>query len=114
MLLVPKIEDGNNFGVSIQEDVLAEIVKAESDAITYLDQLNKYFFTRGKMVSKVLKYPRICDYRRAIDEYDEKLFHNYRLILLEVQNTYLCIHDIIFKNIEKIRQPRNYHTGSLY
>ena len=29
------------FTALLQEDVLAEIVKAESDAITYLDQLNK-------------------------------------------------------------------------
>eukprot|EP00731_Ephydatia_muelleri_P034777 Em0076g10a len=40
-LLIPKIEDGNNFGVGVQEDILAEVSKAESDAGTYLEQVSR-------------------------------------------------------------------------
>ena len=41
-MMVPKIEDGNNFGVGIQEDVLGEVGKSEADAGSYLEQLSRY------------------------------------------------------------------------
>ena len=37
--MIPKIEDGNNFGVSIQEDTLAELRTVESEALAYYDQV---------------------------------------------------------------------------
>ena len=64
--MIPKIEDGNNFGVSIQEDTLAEIQSVESEAAAFFDQISRYFISRAKIVSKVAKYPHIEDYRRAV------------------------------------------------
>merc|ERR1712106_676692 len=46
-LLIPKIEDGNNFGVGVQEDALGELRQVEAECATYLDQLSRYFLTRG-------------------------------------------------------------------
>ena len=40
--MIPKIEDGNNFGVGIQEDILGEVSKAEADAGSYLEQVSRY------------------------------------------------------------------------
>jgi len=40
--LIPKIEDGNNFGVSIQEDTLSEIQSVESEAAAFFDQISRY------------------------------------------------------------------------
>jgi len=51
--MIPKIEDGNNFGVSIQEDTLGEIQSVESEAAAFFDQISRYFVSRGKIVSKV-------------------------------------------------------------
>ena len=45
-MLIPKIEDGNNFGVGVQEDALAELRQVEAECATYLDQLSRYFLTR--------------------------------------------------------------------
>lgn len=64
--MIPKIEDGNNFGVSIQEDTLAEIQSVETEAAAFFDQISRYFVSRAKVVSKVAKYPHIDDYRRAV------------------------------------------------
>lgn len=64
--MIPKIEDGNNFGVSIQEDTLAEVQSVESEAAAFFDQISRYFISRAKIVSKVAKYPHIEDYRRAV------------------------------------------------
>ncbi|KAF5397398.1 Proteasome activator complex subunit 3 [Paragonimus heterotremus] len=38
---IPRIEDGNNFGVGIQEEVLSEASSIERDACTFLDQITR-------------------------------------------------------------------------
>lgn len=48
--MIPKIEDGNNFGVSIQEDTLAEVQSVESEAAAFFDQISRYFISRGTSV----------------------------------------------------------------
>ncbi|XP_071812603.1 proteasome activator complex subunit 3-like [Apostichopus japonicus] len=113
-LLIPRIEDGNNFGVSIQEDTLAELRQVESDAASYLDQITRYFITRGKLISKVAKYPHVGDYRKGVEEIDQKEFFNLRLTCIELRNTYLSLLDLIEKNKDKIRKPRNSNAETLY
>lgn len=113
-LNIPRIEDGNNFGVSIQEETLSEVQRIEGEAATFLDQISRYFITRGKIVSKVVKYPNLNDYRRTILELDEKEFISLRLCCVEIRNHYLCLHDSITKNLEKIKKPRSMNHDSLY
>ena len=110
---IPKIEDGNNFGVSIQEDILAEARQVETEVATYLDQISQYYLTR-KIMSKVAKYPHIDDYKRTITELDEKEFLNMRLVFCELRNHYASLHDMIIKNYDKIVKPRNTHTDNMY
>ncbi|CAH1788499.1 unnamed protein product [Owenia fusiformis] len=112
--LMPKIEDGNNFGVSIQEDSMSEARQVESEAASYLDQISRYFITRAKIVSKVAKYPHVEDYRRTITELDEKEFVSIRLVVMELRNHYATLHDLIMKNLEKIKKPRSQNTTSMY
>jgi len=112
--MIPKIEDGNNFGVSIQEDTLAEIQSVESEAAAFFDQISRYFISRAKVVSKVAKYPHIEDYRRAVQEMDEKQFLSLWLVLSEVRNRYCSLHDIVMKNMEKLKKPRSSNAQHLY
>lgn len=112
--MIPKIEDGNNFGVSIQEDTLAEIQSVESESAAFFDQISRYFISRAKVVSKVAKYPHIEDYRRAVQELDEKEFLSLWLVMCEVRNRYSSLHDIVIKNMEKLKKPRSSNTESLY
>ena len=112
--MIPKIEDGNNFGVSIQEDTLAEIQAVESEAAAFFDQISRYFLSRAKVVSKVAKYPHIEDYRRAVVELDEKEYLSLWLVVCEVRNRYSSLHDIVIKNMEKLKKPRSSNTESLY
>ncbi|XP_050427985.1 proteasome activator complex subunit 3 isoform X2 [Adelges cooleyi] len=113
-LLIPKIEDGNNFGVSIQEDTLAEIQQVEVEASNYLDQVSRYYASRAKLVSKVVKYPYIEDYRRSVEELDEKQYLSISLTMHEIRNRYSTLHDIVIKNFDKIKKPRSSNTDSLY
>jgi len=105
--LIPKIEDGNNFGVSIQEETLGEIRTVESEAAAFFDQISRYYMTRAKLVSKVAKYPHIDDYRRTVVELDEKEYLSLRITLAEMRNHYATLHDMITKNMDKIRKPRS-------
>ena len=52
------------------------------------------------------KYPHINDYRRTVDELDEKEYLSLRITLAEVRNHYASLHDMIIKNMEKIKKPR--------
>ncbi|CAJ0596801.1 unnamed protein product [Cylicocyclus nassatus] len=113
-LLIPRIEDGNNFGVSIQEETLGEVRNVESEAASFLDQMSRYFTSRAKLLTKIAKYPHVDDYRRAILDMDEKQFINIRLVVLEMRNHFSTLYDIITKNIEKIKKPRNSNMDMLY
>ncbi|CAL8271636.1 unnamed protein product [Lota lota] len=113
-LLIPRIEDGNNFGVSIQEETVAELRTVEGEAASYLDQISRYYITRAKLVSKVAKYPHVEDYRITVSEIDEKEYISLRLIVSELRNQYVTLHDMILKNFEKIKKPRNSNAESLY
>ena len=103
---IPRIEDGNNFGVSIQEDILGEINSVEDQAGAFYDQISRYFLTRAKIVTKIAKYPNVDDYRLNIKEIDEKQFISLRLTAIEVRNHYAVLHDLVTKNLENIRLPR--------
>ncbi|ESN93698.1 hypothetical protein HELRODRAFT_186068 [Helobdella robusta] len=112
--MVPKIEDGNNFGVSIQEDSITEARQVETEAAACLDQVSRYFLMRGKIVSKVAKYPHVDDYRRAVQELDEKEFISVKLALTEIRNNYASLHDLVSKNMDKIKKPRSANTDNMY
>ncbi|VDP09307.1 unnamed protein product, partial [Soboliphyme baturini] len=113
LFLIPRIEDGNNFGVSIQEDTLSEVRTVEAEAASFLDQISRYLVARGKLVSKVAKYPHVEDYRKAIVDLDEKEFINLRLVLMEVRNhyvsAYLLVLHFLFKVSKSFRDESKSH-----
>jgi len=112
-LNIPRIEDGNNFGVSIQEETVSELGRAEDSGFAVLESMTKYFISRAKLVTRVLKYPNIKDYRQSILELDEKEFINLRLCCLDLRNNYAILHDMIVKNLEKLKTPRTSHHSTL-
>jgi len=114
-LNIPKIEDGNNFGVSIQEDTVAELGRAEDSGYAVLDNVSKYFVRRAKLVSKVLKTPHIADYHQAVMELDEEKYVSLQLCMLDLRNNYAILHDMITKNLDKIKTPRRSdHLASIF
>jgi len=142
---------------------VAELRTVESEAASYLDQISRYYITRAKLVSKIVKYPHVVgsaaagargprllsnavcclqeDYRRTITEIDEKEYISLKIIVSELRNQYVSplgpcaghthththvlllmsaccfqviLHDMILKNIEKIKKPRNSNAEALY
>ena len=112
-LLIPRIEDGNNFGVSIQEEIVAELRTVESEAASCLDQISRYYITRAKLVSKIAKYPHVEDCHHTVTEINEKEYISLQLITSELRNQYVTLHDMILKNIEKIKRPRSSNAETL-
>jgi len=113
-LNIPQIEDGNNFGVGVQEETVGELGRAETDTFAILDNMTKYFVTRGKLLVKMKKHPDIEDFAMSVDELDEKEFINMRLCAADLRNTFALIYDVITKNLEKIQKPRSNHLATLF
>jgi len=94
---VPKIEDGNNFGVAVQEEVLAELGRCEDFTVQSVAVSTKYYMTRGKLVSKFLKYPGLKDFQECIHELDEKTYYEIVSILRDLRNNYAIVYDFVQK-----------------
>lgn len=115
-LLTPAISDGNNFGVSVQEEVIQEFGRAEENAFNALDTISKYYLQRAKLITKRNKYPLVEDYRQCIRQTDEKVYITMRLSLMDLRNNYSLLHDMLQKNYPKVVNPRgsNASVAAMY
>lgn len=114
-LNIPRIEDGNNFGVEVQQEALEEFTRAENNGLAVLDQMMKYYCTRAKLTSKILKYPNVEDYRQAIIELDMKEMLTTKICMMDIRNCYATLYDVVMKNYEKLNQPRSgSHANQFY
>ena len=106
-LLIPAIEDGNNFGVEIQQECVDATIIAENDIYQRLQEIHKYFSNRAELVTKAVKHPKCEDFRLAIQERD-RMFHKFLVISLNsVRNYYMNLHDLVVKNQNKIKKPKS-------
>eukprot|EP01028_Stygiella_incarcerata_P013349 TRINITY_DN82191_c0_g1_i1.p2 TRINITY_DN82191_c0_g1~~TRINITY_DN82191_c0_g1_i1.p2 ORF type:complete len:252 (-),score=97.10 TRINITY_DN82191_c0_g1_i1:139-894(-) len=105
-LLIPKIEDGNNFGVGIQEEAMGEISRAEDGVYMLLEGVIKYHERRAKLITSIVKHPYVDDYRHALEELDRKEFNNVRLSFRDLRDQCLTLYDFLTKNEDKIKKPR--------
>ncbi|RDB28483.1 Proteasome activator complex subunit 3 [Hypsizygus marmoreus] len=113
-LTMPKIEDGDNFGVQIQEEVLGELQRAQEGAYNMRDAARQDYLARARICSKIVKYPNVEDYTLSLKEHDEKQLYLARQHLLDIRNIYAVLTDLIHKNISKIRAPKAYNSVALY
>lgn len=113
-LTMPKIEDGDNFGVQIQEEVLSELHRAQESAYNLRDTARQDYLTRAKICSKLIKYPNLEDYMLALKEHDEKQIYFSRQHIIDIRNMYASLMDLIQKNITKIRVPKANNNRALY
>lgn len=113
-LNIPRIQDGNNFGVSIQASVVSDLHKAENSGLLFYENISKYFEGRAKITTKTEKHPNNQDYQQALNHLDEKKWINTWIYFVDLRSSYAIIYDLISKNIEKILQPRNLHPSTFY
>ncbi|KZT74934.1 proteasome activator pa28, REG alpha/beta subunit [Daedalea quercina L-15889] len=113
-LSMPKIEDGDNFGVQIQEEVLTELHRSQESAYNIRDAGRTDHLNRAKICSKIVKYPHLEDYALALKEHDEKQLYVARQNLYDLRNVYAILTDILHKNIAKIRAPKGNNLSGMY
>ncbi|KAJ7161344.1 proteasome activator pa28 REG alpha/beta subunit [Mycena crocata] len=113
-LTMPKIEGGDNFGVQIQEEVVAELLRSQDSAFNLRDAARNDYLARAKICSKLIKYPNVKDYTLALKEHDDHQFYLARQHLIDLRNIYAVLTDLIHKNIAKIRVPRSGNSVALY
>ncbi|XP_053901554.1 proteasome activator complex subunit 1 isoform X2 [Malaclemys terrapin pileata] len=113
-LQVPRIEDGNNFGVAVQEKVFELMTGLRTKLEGFQTQISKYFSERGDAVAKAAKNPHVGDYRQLVHELDEAQYAEIRLMVMEIRNLYAILYDIVVKNFEKIKKPRGETKGMIY
>ncbi|KAL7857508.1 hypothetical protein SRHO_G00164070 [Serrasalmus rhombeus] len=112
--LIPKIEDGNDFGVAVQEKILERIAAVKTKVEGFQTNINKYFSERGDAVAKASKETHVMDYRALVHEKDEATFSEIRVIVLDIRGFYAELYDIISKNLEKVTNPKGEEKPSMY
>uniref|UniRef100_A0A8C4SI99 Proteasome activator subunit 1 n=1 Tax=Erpetoichthys calabaricus TaxID=27687 RepID=A0A8C4SI99_ERPCA len=113
-LQIPKIEDGNNFGVAVQEKVFELMTNTRTKLEGFQTQISKYFSDRGDAVAKAAKQPHVGDYRQLVHELDQIQYTEVRLMVLEIRNIYAILYDIVSKNFDKIKKPRGDSKALIY
>ncbi|EDR06025.1 proteasome activator subunit 3 [Laccaria bicolor S238N-H82] len=111
ILTIPQIEDGDNFGVQVQEKVLDQILIADKSATIFRSAALDHHLDHARICSKLCKYPNVKDYARALEEHDKRQIYIARERLREIRNEYAILVDVIQKNISKIRVPKANHGG---
>lgn len=109
-LNVPKVLEGHNVGVSIQEESIGELSRAEDNGFAVLDAIAKYHLARARMVNEFLKSPDVDDFRASIMELDFKEWVNLRTILVDLRNNWFVLYDSLMKNLDRIKKPRSAHS----
>ncbi|XP_075899174.1 proteasome activator complex subunit 1 [Nelusetta ayraudi] len=113
-LQVPKIEDGNNFGVAVQEKVFELLTNTRTRIEAFQTQISKYYSERGDAVAKASKSSHVGDYRQLVHEQDQYQYWELRLVVLDIRSTYAVLFDIINKNYDKIKKPRGDGKALIY
>ncbi|XP_075067269.1 proteasome activator complex subunit 1 [Mixophyes fleayi] len=105
-LQIPQIEDGNNFGVAVQEKVFEVMTSLRTKLDASNTAISKYLSDRGDAVAKAAKGPHVGDYRALVHQLDESQYSELRITALEIRNFYATLCDVIIKNYSKIKRPR--------
>ena len=112
-LQVPEMQDGNNFGVQVQGDMLNEVGGVEGKSNAFMQALSVYHLSRAEVAAKLAKYPGVEDYQRSLEEMDVKEFISLRLIAREMRNSCVGLLDTFAKNMDKIVTPRSHNENIL-
>ena len=76
--------------------------------------VNHKMFLFNSFASDICKDPHIDDYRQGLRQLDERAFLSLINVVMSIRDAYGKIHDVITKNIEKIKMPRTSNAGSLF
>lgn len=107
ILMLPRVEDGNNFGVSVQKEAIDALGDAQEQLRIIADNIAMYYRSRGEAVTFMVRFSDIRDYIKAVMEIDESQFYSLKLYVKSLRNIYASIYDSTWKNMDKLQNPRH-------
>ena len=107
ILKLPRVEDGNNFGVSVQKDSIDALSDAQDQLKIIVDNIASYYRIRGEAVAYMVRFCDIRDHIQAVVEIDESQFYSLKLYLKSLRNIYASFYDSTWKNMEILQNPRH-------
>jgi len=108
------VEDGNNFGVEVQEECVSELHRVEDTGFTVLESTSKYHQIRAQLCHKMTKHSTLEDYREACLEYDRVQVEIIKLTVMDMCHNLYMLHDMLTKNLDKIIKPRTENSHGMY
>ncbi|KAK8793631.1 hypothetical protein WA171_002764 [Blastocystis sp. BT1] len=105
-LNVPRIEDGNNFGVSVQEEYIANLNSMEGAISNVVSFISNYLLNRGVLLGNLIRFPDVEDLQYMLASYDEWYIMQFRMNLIDCRNSLALLYDHIGKNINWLYVPR--------
>ena len=114
-LMMPRIEDGNNFGVGVQEELLGMLNSGRVSGLGVLKTVTKYFFNRGRVLTDIKKNPGVPDFVMHLRDLDEQQYVNLVTSVSDLRNNYTMLYDKLVKNEEKLLRPKGVqsHTAAM-
>ncbi|KAN0028703.1 hypothetical protein ACTFIV_010555 [Dictyostelium citrinum] len=112
-LNIPKIEDGNNIGVDIQEDIISQVAKIEECYTSLLDFAEEYHKVRARLLKKAIKHKDVDMYRYSIARIDENEIDRARFGFQDLSQNYCTLYSVIVKNFAKLETPRPTSASNL-
>ncbi len=107
-LRVPKVEDGNNFGVEVQEKCLSEATHCVTTIKSILVNLSmeRYFSDRLDLFTLMCRYPQMDDAKQKYNEVDMNQFEYLRQAIMVLRDMLIGIHNNVSKNMTKVKEPK--------
>ncbi|ETO18811.1 proteasome activator complex subunit 1 [Reticulomyxa filosa] len=113
-LCVPEMQEGNNFGVDVQQAVLETLLYFEENVRKYNDSLSTYYIQRGKRITDIYKNPQISNFRNALTTFDLDQYVELRSICCDLREFYYQLYNLYTKNFDKLKQPRTTKNTSFF
>jgi len=114
VLLIPKVEDGNNFGVEVQETCLSQVKQIEIEMLMAIEEQAAYHLERATIISKVSTNIEILDYKQYIYDADERHCRKLQDAAMNLRSSYNKLYRTITQNYDKITAPRGINNNHLH
>uniref|UniRef100_A0A2K5C1V1 Proteasome activator complex subunit 2 n=1 Tax=Aotus nancymaae TaxID=37293 RepID=A0A2K5C1V1_AOTNA len=112
--LIPKIEDGNDFGVAIQEKVLERMNAVKTTVEAFQTNTSKCFSERGDAMAKASQETPVMDYRAFMHKRDEAAYGELRAVVLDLRAFCAELYRFMSSNLEKTVNPKGEEKPSMY
>ncbi len=111
-LLVPRYQEGNNFGLEVQAKAMETVNEAHATAQEVQAGLKDFYYTREAALRRAITHPQVADYEGALVEADRAALYSLCRAAEDLYSTYTGLHDMASKNIERLLRPRDEDSNS--